>query len=192
MTTAGFRLQFNRSSFCEDGGTAGMQAPSESLSTATTQYRDTEISFSHPAGAKVIKFEHGEGKRTWRLIHDLDGQTRLRVNIEWHDRYPSARAAADAVHAEASELFKDEDVAPHAFEFEGHSGWRCRKRFVEGGTAPLIIDHAFIDVGPKVMQLTFAATPPAYAKGKWLFDLLLGTLALQDPGPSGGEIAETP
>ncbi|OQA95340.1 MAG: hypothetical protein BWY25_02470 [Chloroflexi bacterium ADurb.Bin222] len=147
--------------------------------SALIKYQGAGISFSHPEGSKVIYFDHGDGEGAVRLVYNPDAQNRLRVTIERTKRYPSAKAAAEAVYAEASAIFKDENIPPYPIDAPGYSGWRCRKRFVEGGTAPLIIEHAFLEANAQIIQLTLAARPPAYEKGKWVLELLLQTIAFQ-------------
>jgi hypothetical protein len=144
-----------------------------------TEYSSTSVSFSYPEDGKLLSLDHGEGESGLRIIYDLDRETRLRINIEVDKNYSSAKEAAEAIHTGASELFKDENVAPFAFDLNDLSGWRCRKRFVDGGRAPLIIDSAFLETDGVVYQLTFAATPSAYKRGKWFFDLLLQTFSFQ-------------
>lgn len=156
-----------------------MQPETMSPPSALTKYQGAGISFSHPEGAKVIYFDHGNGEGAVRLVYSPDAQNRLRITIERTRRYPSAKAAAEAVYAEASEIFKDENIPPYPIEAPGYSGWRCRKRFVDGGTAPLMIENVFLEVNAQIIQLTLAVRPPAYAKGKWLLELLLQTIAFQ-------------
>jgi hypothetical protein len=137
-------------------------------------WEEKGYAFTAPEDAQFVQFNHEGTLGILRILIDTE-DTHLRFNVERLPDEMSMQAAADAAYEGAVEAFEQENVPPMQIPRDKITIWRCRKRFVEGATAPLIIDKAFIDIGNRKYSIGYVVPPMDYNKGVHIFETLLMT-----------------
>lgn len=138
--------------------------------------------FTYPAGGLFAEFHNDDGSHTLRLLLPYENRF-LSFEIKRHPgAAETAQAAAARVYDDVSPLYdEDDNVPPFRLTIAGRPGWRCRKRFVDGFNAPLIIDTTFVKDNGTLYRIDFAATPEEYAARRWVYDNLLNSFTLNRP-----------
>lgn len=143
-------------------------------------YTNNRYTFTYPDGGRFATFDSPTGLIILRLLVPVSRQF-LSFDLRCQPAASvTAHQAADAFFAEREDLFARANVAPFPLTIAGCEGWRTRRRFVDGVSAPLLLDAAFIQDGDTLHRLFFAVAPIEYAAHRWIFDLLLRTLTLVD------------
>jgi hypothetical protein len=137
-------------------------------------YRHNTFSFEYPSEGHVVVFERGDLPGVVRVLYDA-GDKRHRFNIERYTRAGSAQKAATLAYEGAAERMRG-NVRPFKLDHVS-DGWRCRKRFANGGQTPVVIDTAFIQRGPALYRLNFLVQVEDYEETQWVFDMLVRTFA---------------
>ena len=144
------------------------------MSTQSKVYQGDLFIFSYPANADIVEFH----KNTIRIVLREENQPALRYNLRPWAQYHTAKEAAEHIYQSMPELENDSiNVPPYAF-VGAQAGWRCRKRFIEGGRAPLVIEMAFFQISNDVYQLEFAAAPDIFEQGIPIFDLFVSSFTI--------------
>ena len=141
------------------------------------EFRGENFSFKYPTDGHIVEFK----PETIRLIYTED-TTKVRFNVKrWKADEKSAEEICQDVFTTMQGHRDDEfEISPEKLEINQHSVWRCRKRFVDGGTPSLVIDMAFFQSNQDVYHLEFATQPEQYMLFYWIFDLLLSSFSLHD------------
>lgn len=130
--------------------------------------------FACPENAQFARFNHEGTLGILRLLVDV-GDTRLRFSIECLPGDISAQAATEMAYEGADQAFQQENVPPTQVPRSEINIWRCRKRFVDGLAAPLIIDKAFLHTGRQLYSVVYTVAPIDYNKGIQIFETILLT-----------------
>lgn len=145
---------------------------------ALVDHQTDRYAFTHPQNGLLGRFQHDDGTQILSLLVPFEDDY-LQFDIQHQaPAEETARQAAEAIYQDVSPLYPDDNVPPFALPIAGHEGWRCRKRFVDGFSARLIIDTAFLKVGQTLYRFRFSAAPGDYVAGVWIFDTLLRTFVL--------------
>jgi hypothetical protein len=143
------------------------------------KYNAPHFSFEYPKGGAVIEFERGGSEPHWRLLANLDG-IEFYYDIHMMKAEVSAEQTARALYENASSASLPEDVPPYPVLLDSLKGWRYRYRFVDGVSAPLVIEALVLDqiVGGYLCRIQYVAAPEQYEKGLVIYEFLLRTFKL--------------
>jgi len=135
--------------------------------------------FAYPQGSLFAEFDHGEGIFVLNVIFKhLDHYLQCTIQRQPNDTI-SAEASARAAYTQAASHFDTSDnMAPYAIKIAGTTGWRTRKRFVDAGNAPLVIDQVYLQSNQASYSLSLSAAPDEYPQVRWVFEALLATFRL--------------
>lgn len=143
-------------------------------------YHNNGITAAYPDGGVWAAFDAPDGSHVVRLLIPHDSRF-VPVTIR---RTPEANItapqAARAYYAERDTAFVNDNVPPFTIALAGRDAWRTRRRFVDGASAPLVLDAVFMQEGRTLYKLHMAARPADYTARRWVFDQVLRTLALVD------------
>lgn len=140
---------------------------------ALKTFANGTFTFDYPADARVAIFERGELPDAVRVVYDTP-ENRFRFNVERIDAATSAKEAAEQSF-ESAALFMRGNVEPFRLAVPLEA-WRCRTRFVDGGSDPAVIDMAFFEFPDGIYRLSLFCPPQLYGSVKWVFDLIARTL----------------
>ena len=143
-------------------------------------YTQQGYQFSYPARSAFTMFEF-EGVQVLTALARIDDRTlECSITLTPHDK-STAEQAAKRFYANASPMFDEIDnVPPFPITLAGQQGWRTRKRFVDGLSAPLTMDQAYLQTVQGLLTFKFTAAPQDYARDQWIFDALLDTFAFHE------------
>ena len=105
---------------------------------------------------------------TYRCKFEIDGkQYSININILSEPGLTAENLAETKYRYNVNPAFSGENIPP--FQLLGQKAglvtWSCRYRWVDGGSAPYRVQDVFIDVGGKIVHLSFMAAPEDFDFG---------------------------
>lgn len=104
----------------------------------------------------------------YRCKYEIEGQ-RYSINIDIiAEQNLTAQSLAETKYRyNVNPAFSGENIPP--FQLLGQKAglvtWSCRYRWVDGGSAPYRVQDVFIEVGGKIVHLSFMAAPEDFDFG---------------------------
>lgn len=140
----------------------------------TEKFVADAFSFEYPKGAKVVDFNRRDKGSTWRLLINLAG-TEYGYDIKHVRVEESIELLAKEKYDSASSKSFPEDLSPFDVFFGKARGWRYRYRFLDGFSAPLVIETVLLEgiASDHAYQLQYAASPDQYSQGLIVFEMLV-------------------
>lgn len=135
-------------------------------------YQGRDYDFDYPASGELIHFKSG-------TLRVRIGEWRFNIKPWKHDA--TAESAAHRIYTTIADWPNDSfALPPYRLEAVPQPGWRCRKRFVDGGQAPLVIDMVFYQKGEgQIFHLEFATPPAQYESAFLVFEPIINTFVIK-------------
>mgnify|MGYP007001905303 CR=1 FL=1 len=104
----------------------------------------------------------------YRCKYEIEGQ-RYSINIDIiAEQNLTAQSLAETKYRyNVNPAFSGENIPPFQLlgQKAGLVAWSCRYRWVDGGSAPYRVQDVFIEVGGKIVHLSFMAAPEDFDFG---------------------------
>ena len=101
----------------------------------------------------------------YRCKYEIEGQ-RYSINIDIiAEQNLTAQSLAETKYRyNVNPAFSGENIPPFQLlgQKAGLVAWSCRYRWVDGGSAPYRVQDVFIEVGGKIVHLSFMAAPAEF------------------------------
>lgn len=128
-------------------------------------YTYGSLQFEIPQTSREIIFNRGANIRSVEILFSIEAEN-YSIKIAPFKFIGTAEDACKASFKTASPLFRDEDTPPTQVGM----AWRCKKRILDGGQAPLIVDTAFVEDNGAIIQFAVVCDHAKYAGVKSIFD----------------------